>query len=155
MIFPPGEEGKNVPFNLKFGPSYFDSFDNFPSAKFIFDIPFAKNNLKNSLAFAKVGFGTIRRDRIDSLEIGNEPNFYPGGDRPRGYSPADFVTEWANWTTIVSEALGISTDKPVWEAVALASPRYPPIGRWNARNIFNAGLGATGVRERIKSYSIH
>lgn len=157
VIFPPGEGKKNVPFNLSFGPSYWDSFDNLPDVKYILDMPLAEGNLTNALEFLIAGYerlgGGTDESRIEQLEVGNEPNSYAGGDRPRSYGPLKFVEEWAQCTETVSEALGIDLDQPTYQAVALASPRYPVIGAWNAPNLWRLGLEV--VKERISSYSIH
>lgn len=131
VIFPPGEADKNVPFGLRFGPSYFDSFANFPNAKYIVDIPMAKGGSNNTLNFARAAYNSIGADRIEQLEIGNEPNFYPGADRKHPYRPREYVKEWIRLANAVLEALGIDQNKPIFQAVALASPRYPVIGIWN------------------------
>lgn len=114
----------------------------------------AKDNINNTLDFAKAGYEAIGPDRIEQLELGNEPNSYPGwGDRARSYGPRDYVKEWQDWTAEISNALGIPLDEPTYQAVALTSPQFPPMGPWTAQNLFHLGL--EDVRPRISSYSIH
>lgn len=107
--------------NLKLGPSYFDSFANIPQARYVVDIPLAKNNLSNSLLFAKEAYRTLGASNIYALEIGNEPNNYPSNARPKGWSQANYAAQWNNWSGNISKALGISTDSKTYQAVALSS----------------------------------
>lgn len=66
---------------LQIGPSYFEAYKSFPNANFVFMVPFAhyfggeKGRLQNMLNWAEHGLKVIG-DRLDALEIGNEPDFY-------------------------------------------------------------------------------
>lgn len=72
------QDGFQTTRGLKIGPSYFEGFKNFPGAKYILGVPFASNNLSNTIAFAKAGVQAIGADNLQAIEIGNEPNAYSG-----------------------------------------------------------------------------
>jgi hypothetical protein len=60
----------------RLGPSWFKAFKNFPGAKFVFMVPLRQDNVANTIEYARNGLAVIG-DRLDALEIGNEPDFYP------------------------------------------------------------------------------
>jgi hypothetical protein len=60
---------------LTVGPSYFNAFKNFPNANFVLMVPSYHDKLDNSIEWARKGLAAIG-DRLDAVEIGNEPNFW-------------------------------------------------------------------------------
>ena len=79
-----------------------------PNAKYILGLPFARNDKENTIAFVKEGINRIGLDKIYCFELGNEPDGYARQDVGRpNYSPSDYVSDWANWTTDISNALGL------------------------------------------------
>lgn len=105
---------------MTLGPSYFDSFANFPEARYIVDVPMAKNDLNNSLLFVKEAYKTIGASNIYAFEISNEPN-YPGHVRLEHWSMTDFASQWRNWSDNISKALELSKDSKIYQAIALSS----------------------------------
>lgn len=152
VVYPPGQGNKDIPTNMTFGPSFWESFKTYPFAQYILDIPFARLNLTNSLKFAKAGYQTIGSDKIIGMEIGNEPNFYSNAnDRGPGYGPAAYAKEWANWTGLIDAALGIENDTKFYEAATIAS--MANLGEWAIPTVFADGLQKW--TNRIKSVSMH
>ncbi|RDW57804.1 hypothetical protein BP5796_12605 [Coleophoma crateriformis] len=155
----PGDQKGGIPDNMMIGPSFFDSFANFPSAQYIVDIPFAKENLSNSLLFTKQAYASIGPANIFAFEIGNEVNNYPGPDRPLTWSEADCSTQWTNWSSNISRALGIAEDSEMYQAIVLSSETtatYFPGGTtadWKIPEIWDSGLNKE--KARMKSVCMH
>lgn len=99
-----GQDG--VPENETIGPIYFEGFYNFPGSRFHFDLANADlgpNRVPNAVAEAKLALSYIKGN-LESFEIGNEPNVYSlQGYRPANYSQNDYVEEWRQIATAVSE----------------------------------------------------
>lgn len=105
---------------MTFGPSYFDSFHNFPGANYVIDIPFAYQNLSNSKLFAQTAYNAVGASKVSALEIGNEPNGYVGSkDRPQNWTIEDYVSQWTNWQGDLDTTLDLN-DSKIWEAGAIA-----------------------------------
>jgi len=117
----PGNQTGGIPMNMTIGPSLFDSFANFPQAQYVIDIPFAKNNLSNSLLFAKQAYKSVGASNIYAFEIGNEVNNYPKHAWPGGWSMTDYSAQWTNWSGNISKALGLSGDSKIYQAIVLSS----------------------------------
>lgn len=61
------------------------------------------NRVPNAVAEAKIALSYIKGN-LESFEIGNEPNVYNfQGYRPANYSQDDYVGEWRQIATAVSE----------------------------------------------------
>ncbi|SMR55723.1 unnamed protein product [Zymoseptoria tritici ST99CH_1E4] len=63
---------------LVVGPRYFDAFKNFKNAKFILQVPSANDNLSNGIAWARKALTTIGYNRLDAVQIGNDPDSWKG-----------------------------------------------------------------------------
>jgi hypothetical protein len=72
--FPAGQENKSIVHNLTFGPSFFSTFHNIPSAKYVFAIPWAHEDRNSSVEWAKAGYKAIGADRIAALEVPLSPH---------------------------------------------------------------------------------
>ncbi|EME45631.1 glycoside hydrolase family 79 protein [Dothistroma septosporum NZE10] len=60
---------------LTLSPAYFDAFKMFNNAQYVFMVPLRQRNITSSLQFAQYGMAAIG-NRLQALEIGNEPDFY-------------------------------------------------------------------------------
>ncbi|KAK2806703.1 hypothetical protein FQN50_005697 [Emmonsiellopsis sp. PD_5] len=130
IIIPGGGGGPDgIPKNIEIGPSYMESFANF-DAQYVVDIPLAKENLNNSLLFIDHAYEAVGAENLYALEIGNEPNNYPGNVRPDDWSREEYVTQWRDWTARISGELGFEENSKVWQAIGLApgtgKPGFPP-----------------------------
>ncbi|EXJ71433.1 uncharacterized protein A1O5_05241 [Cladophialophora psammophila CBS 110553] len=137
----PEGQPAGIPSNLTFGPSYFESFTNFPDARYILDLPFAYKNRTNSLRFIDAAYRKIGADRIYALELGNEVNLYRQPD--------------------IVASLGVGNDTKVWQAAATSAetvnlllPGYQPDNPWQIPGIFENGT-LVKDQQRIKSTSVH
>ncbi|KAJ5083921.1 hypothetical protein NUU61_008500 [Penicillium alfredii] len=150
---------QGIPRNMKIGPSFFESFRNIPDAKYVVDIPWAKENLSNSLSFAQTAWKSVGSSNIYALEIGNEPDNYPGPDRPKGWTQKQFGEQWGKWSRAIADKLKIPVDGGMFQAVALASqtgktnfPGGTPES-WKIGDIFKAKL--SDFTDRMKTVSMH
>ncbi|KIX04936.1 uncharacterized protein Z518_05807 [Rhinocladiella mackenziei CBS 650.93] len=159
-IIPPNSTS-GIPRDLTFGPSYLSAFANFPEARYILDVPFAKENHSNSLLFIEEASRIIGSEKIFAIELGNEVNLYPGGNRPGDWNISDYVSQWTKWTSDIDKSLNMTDKTKIWQAAAISAmttnsllPNFKPNNPWEIPSIFDqAGL----VKEapRIKSASIH
>ncbi|KIW91218.1 uncharacterized protein Z519_08114 [Cladophialophora bantiana CBS 173.52] len=139
-IHVPEGQPAGIPSNMTFGPSYFESFTNFPDAGYILDIPFSYKNHTNSLHFIDVAYRKIGAGHIYALELGNEVNLYR---QPLDWSIADYVSQWTVWTSDIAASLGVGNDTRVWQAAATSvNPLlsgYQPDNSWQIPTIFKNG----------------
>lgn len=114
-----GDSSTGIPNILTIGPVFFEAFGNFPGSKYIFGLNLAQNGshaLSNALAEARAAVQYIGSD-LESFEIGNEPNLYiEQGKRPNGYTQSDYVQQWLDYSTAVSEQvlIGNNASLQVW-----------------------------------------
>ena len=59
------------------------------------------NALQNALDEARVALSHIKHNLV-ALEVGNEPDLYPGDVRPLNYTTADYVKEWNIFADAIS-----------------------------------------------------
>ena len=91
---------------MSLGPSFFESFKNFPGTSFIFQVPvgFSKEHLSaDAISQAKAAVKAIGISNLDSLEIGNEPDLYVNHHvRPPGYNVGDYVKNFLQYAEDVN-----------------------------------------------------
>ena len=114
VALPSGEAPTQLPWDMKVGPSYFDSMKALPDNKYILGLPLAKNPKNSTISFTQEGIKRIGMDNIYAFELGNEPDHY--GDsgqtqtRPKGWTAAEYVAQWTHWTTDISNAVGLDPE---------------------------------------------
>ncbi|KAF2858047.1 glycoside hydrolase family 79 protein [Piedraia hortae CBS 480.64] len=103
---------RDQPVNLKFGPSFFDSYRAITGTRYTHGFNLGRNTtaerhaLLDSVAYA---CRTLRSD-LDVWELGNEPDFYgfplQGAPiRPSTYHEAQYVQEWRFWVEKIREEM--------------------------------------------------
>lgn len=131
------------------GPSYFDSFANFPSAQYIVMVPFALAQKDQSIQFAKSAIGTVSRDKISVFEIGNEPDLYVVQQRrPQGWGPQDYANQFTEYAKAIFSTRDVNFSK--LEAGALSNGQSD---EWDLKNIFVPPL--KGYSDHIQTVSDH
>ncbi|KAJ5370643.1 uncharacterized protein N7496_006735 [Penicillium cataractarum] len=160
ITIPPSEVGSGIPKGIQIGPSFFESFANFPTAQFMLDIPWAEQNLNNSIAFSRAAYRAIGKDRLFAFELGNEPNNYgrfKGGDKREKME--SYAKEWAQWTDAIDDAVGVGSSS-IWQGVVLSSETggrtHFPGGTskdWKIPDLFENGLEQ--YADRMKSVAMH
>lgn len=129
----------NEPF-LEIGPTYFDAFKFMPQAEYILMVPLERRNYTNSVAWAKAALAQIKK--LNALEIGNEPDYYPWFTLP------DYIKAYTELREQLQDAIPRLRGKPIFQAIdkAWEPTRHAiPIGKVQA-------LNSTGA---IKQYAYH
>lgn len=97
VVKPANPNNVNVLWGIVLGADYFESFANFPNSNFTFQVPLAESEGSPSwdaLDQTRLALGNLSISRLDSLEIGNEPDLYVDqGLRDSGYDPVEYVAE--------------------------------------------------------------
>jgi hypothetical protein len=110
-------------FNISLGPSFFDGFKTFPNTKFIFQVPAGTANAHlsaDAIAQTKAAVAAVSAARVDSLEIGNEPDLYAGQNVTKpGYNLGDYVKNFLQYTADVNGNI-TSLDKKIYQALTFS-----------------------------------
>lgn len=105
--------------NTTIGPSYWDLAKSFPDAQYIIQVPLATTNVSESVAWARSAVDTIGWDKIQAIEIGNEPDLYSntftGVDglalQPPEYQGSlnneTYVGNYTKFATAIAEAIAL------------------------------------------------
>lgn len=120
----------------RLGPSWFNAFKNFPGAKYMFMVPLRQDNLENSIEYARQGLAVIG-DRLDALEIGNEPDYYPK------YTVQMYVDRFVKFEKALVAAFP-ALDKKIFQGIEKA---WEPLLSLPVSDAFAKGLNEGG---RIK-----
>ena len=93
-------------------------------------MPFATQNKTLSQYQAQSAVNAIGTSNLEALELGNEPDFYVSqGNRPSGWGPSDYASEFHSYADWLVGVLGISSSKK-FESLTLAAAH--PGGIWSA-----------------------
>ncbi|KAK4614552.1 Beta-glucuronidase [Fulvia fulva] len=111
---------------LALGPSYFEAYKSFPNAKFLFMVPheqvyLGEQPISNTIEWARHGLAVIG-DRLDALEIGNEPDFYPRITHQK-YIDSSLKIQAA----LQKEFPKLLTGKPIFQTIDKA---WNPLSPW-------------------------
>lgn len=106
------------------GPTFYDLFANFPDVEWVYMVNleyvplmslfqclfFLADGPRRDDSGAVANAVTEAQHAVDALgdqliaiEIGNEPNFYPGSNRPISYNMTDYLAEWTTRAQAISE----------------------------------------------------
>jgi hypothetical protein len=90
------------------GPAFFGGFNNFPGTHWSWQINMGtdyseEGGLDNAMEVAKLVMDHVQ-DRLESFEIGNEPEFFVTlGERQKNYTIDDYVRDWNKYADAASE----------------------------------------------------
>jgi hypothetical protein len=77
--------------NTTIGPSFWSLCRNIPGARYIVQVPMATTNVSETIEWVSSAVDGIGIDSIQSIEIGNEPNFYGTNPNvPSNLGPPDY-----------------------------------------------------------------
>lgn len=152
----------DYPTTLSIGPSFFESYQTWPGAKFSHGFNLAKNSTTATQALVDsipIACKALSQDNFLYWEMGNEPDLFKtsaqGIVRPKSWTEADYVKEWNDRISTVKSVLKskcgdewISDAKFKWLA-----PSFAGTGNsLNAVKAWNAGLGKSGVIGKFSSH---
>ncbi|KAF9630695.1 putative glycoside hydrolase family 79 protein [Lasiodiplodia theobromae] len=112
--------------DVDIGAPWLRSFKNLGGApaalapRYTVQVPLARKDVDNGVAFASacidaLDAGDTGLSRLDALEIGNEPNFYPDypkapcrdeADRAKGWRPSNYTDEWTKYAAELAGRVG-------------------------------------------------
>jgi len=147
---PKNQLHKSIPHNVTFGPAYFEGFANLQNVRYGIDYVLAYPHLNMTVRTAEDSFRIVGQDKIQLIEIGNEPNLYSGEqNRNSSYGPANWGKQWIKFSDAIAKALDIPTTQRRFQALAL-SVNDPT---WEVQKVFPAGLFA--AESRLESVAYH
>ncbi|KAK8043216.1 hypothetical protein PG994_013699 [Apiospora phragmitis] len=66
--------------NTTVGPAYWAlAKESFPDAEYVVQVPLATTDVNETVAWTEAAVNSVGWDRIQAIELGNEPNFYHAG----------------------------------------------------------------------------
>ena len=103
---------EDYPLILSFGPSFFESYQTWPNAKFVHGLNLAKNgssDLNSLIDSIPYACKALSDNNFLFWEMGNEPDLYKtsaqGIRRPASWNETDYVKEWNQKISDVNNAL--------------------------------------------------
>jgi len=149
--------------NTTFGPSYWKCFKAFPSASFVFSVPLGINDTTTAAAFAKTGIDAVGLQNIEAIELGNEPDLWPGTNAMgvpllpplyQGHITNDsYVYTFGAFASAVSAALDLPQNQPIFQAFD-TSHHFDQSEAWvlDVPTVFQAGINENNT---VKAVSHH
>lgn len=140
-------QGAGIGQKFVLGPSFYEGFHNFASTRWVYDIPFAKENHTDSIDEARAAIDHIGYD-LEGLEIGNEVDLYvEQGSRPTGWGPQNYTTEFLEYADFLTGALGLP-EGPIFQALTLSSGAKADWSTW-VSVIFFCPIQTNSTRQAI------
>ena len=98
---------------LTIGPSFYQSFNPWPGAKYIYGFNLAENGTtgqQNLISTAQYACQALSDGNLAYLELGNEPDLYKrtsatGARRPPTWNETDYVAQWQSGITIILDTI--------------------------------------------------
>lgn len=107
------------------GASYWELCDSFPDAQYIIQVPLATTNVSEAVAWTQSAVDTIGWDRIQAIEVGNEPDLYPSRGasgallQPPNYQAKltneTYVGNFTKYVSAIAAAVSLP-DRPIFQA---------------------------------------
>ncbi|KAJ6443625.1 glycoside hydrolase family 79 [Purpureocillium lavendulum] len=145
-----------IPAEVLVGPSWFEGFGNFPGSLWNFQANLGRNAssaLDNTIEVCGLVVAALRH-RLIALEIGNEPDLYPGRARPANYTVVDYVREWTRYANAISRRVlrGNRYGLEEWRFFQGLVYANETLGTFSTQAAFDAGVDKT---RHLKSVSLH
>ncbi|ADV23920.1 Hypothetical Protein CGB_H2510C [Cryptococcus gattii WM276] len=133
-----------------------------PGTPFQWGVNLASLNRTETIAQAKLVAEAFQGDRadltanvrLDGLEIGNEPDFYPNKKKlGAAWTPANYSQTWVDYAKGVSEVIQLGGDGPYLTPGAMTGFESPS---WTPEATIEAGiLDDDDIRANIKQFNQH
>lgn len=131
-----------------YGPAYFESYLIFPNtSRFILDVNLGNDSVAIAQQQIEAGFKYLGKDRIFSIQLGNEPDHYIYSRT--GWTSAAFTSTFLNWTSTLTKALNLPPR--IFQANGFAEDPTSSAPMTTVSTI-NDGIDKTGV---IKLFDQH
>ncbi|KAI0387943.1 hypothetical protein F5Y04DRAFT_286849 [Hypomontagnella monticulosa] len=126
------------------GPSFFDAFKNWPGAKFEFMVPFRNTSHSHSWKWAEAGMDSIGIENLETLELGNEPNFY------HWFSVSEYAKRYITLHDNLKQRIPSLNNKKIFQALDSAANFAEGLP---TRGAFEKGLDK--IASSIKQVAYH
>ncbi|KAG8682082.1 hypothetical protein FRC08_015200, partial [Ceratobasidium sp. 394] len=134
-------------YRTTYGPAYFESYLIFPkTSRFILDVNLGNESIAIAENQIKAGLKYLGKDRIYSIQLGNEPDQY--FSRPAWTSSA-FTATFLNWTSTLTKTLKLPPRIFQANGFAIDPTSSAPM---TTVSTINDGIDKTGV---IKLFDQH
>ena len=99
----------DYPSIITIGPSYFESYQTWPGARFIHGFNLGKNGsdaIASRLATVPYVCKALEGGRLLHWQLGNEPDLFKTSSvRPSNWTEQDYINEWLNGTRGIREVM--------------------------------------------------
>ncbi|KAJ3478603.1 hypothetical protein NLI96_g9644 [Meripilus lineatus] len=130
-------------FRTTFGPAFYESMNAFPKSRIIVDLNLGNNTLEIARDEMQAALEFLGSDRIRAFELGNEPDHYPGGLRPRGWNSANYTAQFLEWSGSLQSNLSLPLHQ-FWAGGIVDS--------WSTAQLISEGI--TGANS-VQTFSQH
>ncbi|ORY57850.1 uncharacterized protein BCR38DRAFT_448818 [Pseudomassariella vexata] len=156
--------------NTTIGPGYWELCQNFPNAQYIIQIPLATTNVNETVAWAKSAVEIVGIDKIQAIELGNEPDLYSPNftedqdgvsvtlgppDYQGKFTNETYVRNWTTYAAAVIAGVDLPTE-PIFQAFDVAAHVGADIGKTayvlDTETCFNLGINQDNI---IKTVAHH
>ncbi|KAG8773777.1 hypothetical protein FRC12_002318 [Ceratobasidium sp. 428] len=91
-------------YRTTYGPAYFESYLIFPStSRFILDVNLGNDSVAIAQKQIEAGFKYLGKDRIYSIQLGNEPDQY----KRSGWTSSAYTATFLNWTSTLTKVFNL------------------------------------------------
>lgn len=144
LKLPASSKAGGIPKGMTLGSSWFEGFSNFPSVKWTYMAHFAnESDISNSVAGVQEALKYIGPN-LEAVEIGNEIDYYPNDNRPKGYNAAQYVQQWLEYEDAITKAVGTKS----YQAPVFANNKCP----FCIANAFEKGQNS---KNNVRSAALH
>ncbi|KAK3714340.1 hypothetical protein LTR37_007926 [Vermiconidia calcicola] len=153
--FPATEHGVHfhAPY-LSVGLEYFDAFQQFPGAKYEFQVPWDQwengPHQRNTLQWAEAGLHAIGMERLYSLELGNEANYYKRFNEDGTLDQATYIERYRTLEDVMKQKFPDLSSRKVFQALDIASAEAESL---SVSEAFKLGLSESA--DSIKQVAYH
>lgn len=136
------------------GKPFADALSNVPNVRYIIEVPLPNSTISNTVSFVNAMTQHAGVEKLEAVEVGNEPNLYTGQyfrghPRREDYSPQQHVEELKNYmNAIISSMPGL----PTGNILHVGSLADSAPSSWSAENLYKTGLGTI---PRINAFAQH
>ncbi|KAI0075812.1 hypothetical protein K474DRAFT_1663809 [Panus rudis PR-1116 ss-1] len=131
-------------YRTTYGPAWFETLDVLPeTSPIVVTVNLGNDTVLIARDQIKAAIEHIGWKRIRALELGNEPDHYPGGLRPQGWSSADYTAQYLGWTAFLTRNLSLPSH--IFQAGGM-------VESWSTQEVLDEGIDTTGT---VKLFGQH
>lgn len=114
----------NLTANRSVGPAWLEGFTRTTNVSYVLQVPLARKNLSNTIAFTKAAVQAIGKSNLEAIEIGNEPDLYVSPSQkkrvpPPPYNISSWTQEFLQYANAISQNVDLPAE-PIFQAGSFA-----------------------------------